>query len=412
MMLRMKLETATGASLLILYPERLSKESARFYPKPARVWLSVHSTGNPCKSASSLVELLPVDGLPPSKPVLRKIYSMDMFKRFSMGAALCAFLLLSLPGSADEMQDASNLFKQGQNAQALEKINAFLAGKPKDAQGRFLKGLIVNEQGNTNEAIKIFTDLTSDYPELPEPYNNLAVLQASQGQYDKARLALEMAIRTHPSYATAHENLGDIYAKMASQAYDRALKLDRSNAATQTKLAMIQDLFADDTRGKATHARSNPVLSKSEGVAPAIAAETGNISEPAAPVAMRLTPAEKSAGSATDKSSEVLATVNAWAAAWSSQNVDSYLSFYADDFNTPAGESRTAWSAARKERISAPKSIHIDISNATVKFNDSGHATVKFRQSYRANHLKATGNKTLLMVKSGDKWLIQEERAR
>ncbi|MBI5625984.1 MAG: tetratricopeptide repeat protein [Nitrosomonadales bacterium] len=337
---------------------------------------------------------------------------MNVYKRFSLSAALCALLSFSLPGGADEMQDASNLFKQGQSAQALEKINAFLAGKPKDAQGRFLKGLIVNEQGNTNEAIKIFTDLTGDYPELPEPYNNLAVLLASQGQYDKARQALEMAIRTHPSYATAHENLGDIYAKMASQAYDRALKLDRSNAATQTKLAMIQDLFADDTRGKAAHARSNPVLSKSEGAAPAIAAETGNILEPAAPVAMRLTPAEKSAGSATDKSSEVLATVNAWAAAWSSQNVDSYLSFYADDFNTPGGESRTAWSAVRKERISAPKSIHIDISNATVKFNDSNHATVKFRQSYKANHLKASGNKTLLMVKSGDRWLIQEERAR
>ncbi|HEU0189339.1 MAG TPA: nuclear transport factor 2 family protein, partial [Gallionella sp.] len=182
--------------------------------------------------------------------------------------------------------------------------------------------------------------------------------------------------------------------------------------ATQTKLAMIQDLFADDTRGKTAHARSNTVLSKPEGAAPAIAAKTENLSEPAAPVAMRLTPVEKSAGSSTDKSSEVLATVHAWAAAWSSQNVDSYLSFYADDFNTPGGESRAAWSAVRKERISAPKSIHIDISNATVKFNDGNHATVKFRQSYRANHLKATGNKTLLMVKSGDKWLIQEERAR
>ena len=114
----------------------------------------------------------------------------------------------------------------------------------------------------------------------------------------------------------------------------------------------------------------------------------------------------------TDNNSEVLKTVDAWAAAWSSRNADSYLSFYADDFKTPPGESRADWETARKERLSAPKSIRVGISNATVTFSDNDHATVKFRQSYRASHLKTSGKKTLLMVKSGGKWLIQEERAR
>src|SRR6266478_4423624 len=94
-----------------------------------------------------------------------------------------------------------------------------IADNPRDARARFLKGLILTEQNKPNDAIKVFTALTDDYPELPEPYNNLAVLYASQGQYDKARKSLEMAIRTHPSYAIAHENLGDVYAKMASEAY-------------------------------------------------------------------------------------------------------------------------------------------------------------------------------------------------
>ena len=135
----------------------------------------------------------------------------------------------ALPAHAqsESLQEVNQLFRQGQLDKALERVNAYLATQPKEARGRFLKGLILTEQNKPAEAIKVFTALTEDYPELPEPYNNLAVLYASQGQYDKARSALEMAIRTHPSYATAHENLGDIYAKMATQAYDKALQLDR-----------------------------------------------------------------------------------------------------------------------------------------------------------------------------------------
>ena len=336
---------------------------------------------------------------------------MNMFNRSHHYAALIigAWLLsASLSAYADDIQDAHKLFKQGQHSQALDKVNGFLANNPKDAQARFLKGLIFTEQGKTAESIKVFSALTEDYPELPEPYNNLAVLYASQGQYDKAKLALEMAIRTHPSYATAHENLGDIYAKMASQAYDRALQLDRSNTATKTKLAMIQDLFAGGARGKSTVAQGTaaPTMVASGNPEPVRA-------EPAAAVTTQPAPAEKSVepASATDSSSEVLKTVNAWAAAWSAKNVNKYLSFYAADFKTPNGESRAAWEAIRQERLSKPKSIQVGLSKVAVKFSDSHHAAVKFSQSYRASHLKTSSDKTLLMVKSGDNWLIQEERA-
>jgi Flp pilus assembly protein TadD len=171
---------------------------------------------------------------------------MNMVNRFYRHAATFVGALLltaSFAVYAEDVQDANKLFKQKQYSQALDKVNGVLTGKPKDAQARFLKGLILTEQGNAADAIKIFSALTEDYPEQPEPYNNLAVLYAGQGQYDKAKLALEMAIRAHPNYATAHENLGDIYAKMASQAYDRALQLDQGNTTTKAKLATIQDFL-------------------------------------------------------------------------------------------------------------------------------------------------------------------------
>jgi len=104
--------------------------------------------------------------------------------------------------------------------------------------------------------------------------------------------------------------------------------------------------------------------------------------------------------------------VIAWAAAWSAKNTAAYLSFYAADFKTPKGETRAAWEAARKERIGTPKFIHVEVQISSVQPIDINHVAVKLRQSYKADHMKVSSNKTLQMVKTNGKWLIQDERAR
>jgi tetratricopeptide (TPR) repeat protein len=341
-----------------------------------------------------------------------KNISMNMIKRFSLSVALTALLLCYNLAVADEIQDANKLFKQGQQAQALEKLDAILASKPKDAQARFLKGLIFTEQGKTAEAIKIFTGLTEDYPDLPEPYNNIAVLYAGQGQYEKAKVELEMAIRTHPSYATAHENLGDIYAKMASQAYDRALQLDKSNTSTATKLEMIKDLFSSNSH-RASSASHTVVSSTGTASAPdATVLANASAVVSAKPVIATAEPTKPATAEPAQNTSEVvLKTVHDWAKAWSSKNAKQYLAFYASDFKTPDGEDRSAWEQQRQARIAAPKSIQVGVSNAKVTLTDENHASVNFRQTYQASHLHTSSNKVLLLVKSNDKWLIAEEHA-
>jgi tetratricopeptide (TPR) repeat protein len=107
-------------------------------------------------------------------------------------------------------------------------------------------------QAQTLPAIPVFTLLFEDYPELPEPYNNLAVLYAGQGQYEKARSALEAAVRGNPGYATAYENLGDVYARLGAQAYARSLAIEPTNASLPQKIAQLRALFAanpGDARG-------------------------------------------------------------------------------------------------------------------------------------------------------------------
>src|SRR3954466_10585903 len=253
-------------------------------------------------------------------------------------AAVCA---AAAPARADDLDDASRLLKAGQRDQALDKVNRVLASKPKDAQARFLKGLILTEQGKQPEAIDVFTKLTQDYPNLPEPYNNLAVIYAGQGQYDKARAALEKSIRTHPSYATAYENLGDVYAKLASQAYGKALQLDASNAGAQNKLSLVRELVREPAREIPAKPAAVPT--------PAIAAA------PAVPAAPKAEP------SASNAPGDVLKTVNGWAQAWSKKDVDGYLAHYAKDFKTPAGESRADWEKSRRSRIAGAKSIQVAV---------------------------------------------------
>ncbi len=159
-----------------------------------------------------------------------------------------AALLSASAVHADEYTDVSSLLRSGKPAEAMAKAEQYLAGKPRDPQMRFLKGVIETETGKTTEAIGTFTKITEDYPELPEPYNNLAVLYAGQSQFDKARTALEMAIRINPAYATAHENLGDVYVRLAGQSYNKAQQLDAANANLAPKLTLVRQLLAPTTK--------------------------------------------------------------------------------------------------------------------------------------------------------------------
>ena len=336
--------------------------------------------------------------------------------------------------SADDYQEATKLYKLGGRAEALDRLNAFLTEHPRDARARFLKGVILTELNKPADAIKVFTALTQDYPELPEPYNNLAVLYAAQGDYEKARQALEMSIRTHPSYAVAHENLGDIYATLASQAYDKALQLDSANTTARTKLALIRELFPAKTALAAATGKTEPIKATTE--LPKPSAEVAKTADPPKPGgAAKMNEAVKTAEVATapspapadpakgsgeavqpaatssqqDETKAVLKTVEDWTKAWSKNDADAYLSFYSPDFEIPSGETRAQWEAARRDRLAKPRKISVKAVSPKVTFTDASHATVSFRQSYTSNALKTSGRKTLQLVKQGERWLIQQE---
>ena len=161
-------------------------------------------------------------------------------------AALHVAVTVLAPSAAraDEAQDVDRLLRSGKATEALARVERSLTAKPADPQLRFLKGVVLAEAKRTAEATEVLVKLTEDYPELAEPYNNLAVIYAADGRYDKARAALEAAVRANPGYATAHENLGDVYARLAAASYQSALRIDPAGRSAAPKLALVRGLFA------------------------------------------------------------------------------------------------------------------------------------------------------------------------
>jgi tetratricopeptide (TPR) repeat protein len=327
------------------------------------------------------------------------------------GAALlllCGALLPAAVRAApvDDAAEVSRLMQAGQLNEAIKRVDEALAQKPGDARLRFSKGMILARQNKPTEAIAILLKLTEDFPDLPEPYNNLAVLYAANGQYESARVALDRAIVNNPGYATAHENLGDVYAELAGQSYEKAAKLDSGNASAKAKtVALRASVLASVPRVAA----KQPAAQTAKNVLAAV--DISASAAPGAPGTARQAAGKPAAEvvSSADQSA-VMATVAAWADAWSARDVKAYLDFYSPDFILPRGLNRASWVAERISRISSKRSISVKVEEAVVTLTGDS-ATVQFQQLFVSDKLRSTDHKTLTLIRRDGRWRICEERA-
>ena len=120
--------------------------------------------------------------------------------------------------------DVEKLIKARKYQDAVTQINTDLKKTPRNVQLRFVKARLQIEMRQFDQAKKTLIEITQQFPELPEPYNNLAAIAANQGQWIEARDYLELALKLRPSYAIASANLGEIYIRLGAQAYEDAAK--------------------------------------------------------------------------------------------------------------------------------------------------------------------------------------------
>lgn len=280
------------------------------------------------------------------------------------------------PAAADELAAVDALLRADRFDMALARASAHVEKHPNDAQMRILKGGSLTSMGKRAEALDVFSAMTRDFPNMAEPYNNLAVLHAATGNYDEARVALEKAVQINPGYATAHENLADLYIQLARRAYAKLVALNPGNASAAKWHALLEKGLRPGVDGVA---------------AASVKTADGR---------RRL----------SDRAEAVLAAVRGWASAWSARNMVEYLNYYAPEFRPMGQEPRMQWEARRRALIESKARIDIGVGSPEVSFG-AGQATVRFIQRYVSDSHVETSRKTLVMRKYEDGWKIVEERA-
>ena len=248
-----------------------------------------------------------------------------------------------------------------------------------DVRAQFAKGVAYAQANQPAEAITIFTQIIESHPTLPEPYNNLAVIYADQGDYEKAQKLLERVIKIHPDYATAQENLGDIYIKMAAETYGKSFKLDGKNKRVYAKQQQASNLIANLAEAS-TAAGTPPAAKKSE-------TRNGDIREV----------------------NQVTVAINDWLQSWENRDMAGYLASYTDDFVGQGEASHTAWVKSRTARITGANSISVKYSKLKVVLENGNTATATFMQSYRSDSYQDRTSKKLILKKIDGKWLISQE---
>ncbi|CAB3764876.1 hypothetical protein GQ57_17135 [Burkholderia sp. MSh2] len=176
-----------------------------------------------------------------------------------MGVALTLFAAPAAhaqkaPATADGTPEIDASIAGKQWKQALAQLDTRIASNPHDVQAQFKRGTVLARLNRDDDAIQQFVAITQAYPELPEPYNNLAALYAKHGRYDEARAALVTATQSNPGYALAYENLGDLYLRLAAESYKRAQSLGRTSGATAQRLADLQKIVAPPKAAPSTGA--------------------------------------------------------------------------------------------------------------------------------------------------------------
>ncbi|MDX8404760.1 MAG: tetratricopeptide repeat protein [Mariprofundus sp.] len=271
---------------------------------------------------------------------------------------------------------------QGVDDTEMALLQAAVGKSPDDYHAWFKMGVIQARKQQFKEAIISFKEVARLQPGLAEPHNNLAVLYNESGDFRAAVNELETSLKLNPTYTTAYENIGDLYVKMAANAYKKALEQGENKEFRQRYSRLL-------------HVRDGGTDKVDAGVNPVHSSRTQSRS---------VTPVESNADS-----QNVLAVVESWRSAWSKRDLAAYFSTYADDFDVGKMASMDVWKRYKRRVIGNKKYINITLDALQARAMKNGTMRVSFLQHFRSDSFNHDDRKALIFKQTPDGWKIIRE---
>jgi Flp pilus assembly protein TadD len=163
-------------------------------------------------------------------------------------AALALLAFSAMPAHSDAAAEVRELIGRGDLAAALQRAEKAVVADPGDAQLRFLRGVVLMDLHRDTEALALYIEMTQRYPELADPYNNIALLQVRAGHLEQARQALLAALRSDPRHRIARINLGQVELMLALEAWEEAASQGPVDPPLQHRMEAVRALLAEGDR--------------------------------------------------------------------------------------------------------------------------------------------------------------------
>lgn len=258
-------------------------------------------------------------------------------------------------------------------------------------------------EGQFSAARSILNRLISQHPAAPEPYNNLAALEAQQGNIEAAQSLLEKALRTNPSYQLSFQNLTALNQRIALQAYNKSLALK----PPQSSLSLNTTDQFSSTAASPIKIVEKPVEVIKE-VVKEVVREVERIVEVPADCPI-ISPASNKDCDTETTYPDPTDTVQEWAKAWSAKDIAKYISLYTRNYSHAPNKSHVDWVTLRRQRLATPKYIRVSAQNIRVNRLANEAASVDFLQNYQSDTINDSIRKILLLVIEDGQWKIQQE---
>ena len=245
------------------------------------------------------------------------------------------------------------------------------------------------QAGETQAALALLKRYEADYSSQPEFLNNLAIAYLGDSQPIEAITILRQLVEADPVFSIVAHNLLELELQLAEgppETINPVLFVQSTQSFFETEIANL-------AQNESSSNTSTTSIATTEVATQELPSTTAPLTEDLIESA---------------DSEEIIRLTQDWATAWSNKNLESYLGFYAENYQPNSETSTAQWKANRDSSLNRPGDISVELSNLTGEIQED-RGEVRFEQTYRSANYSDRVEKTLVYSRLEGEWKIVSE---